>query len=228
MLDGCRDPGDEELIREGAGDLIELVGVEQLERGGPDQLGRVVAERPFVGRAREHEPAFAVVDRDQVMGVLHQGPEPALGGTLGRFGRHPIRDVDGAGVDHHSGDAGLGRLVREHDFEVAPGPVAVEGARRDRGARVPRPGERLVRLVDPVPVVGVHELEAPAPEELVGPVPQDLLDRRAEPLHDASGVTDPDDAPGLLEPGPDRTGVTGRLAWVGAGRGPPGAHGACE
>ena len=94
MLDRCGDAGPEQLLGELAGHVVDLVGVQHVNGDRPDEIRGVVPEGALVRWAREHEAAFVVVDRDQVVGVLHQGPEPALGEALRRFGLHQLRDVD--------------------------------------------------------------------------------------------------------------------------------------
>ena len=67
--------------------------------------------------------------------------------------------------------------------------AAVLDARRDRAGHGKHLNERGVRVVDPVDVVGVHEVGAERPDQLLGSVPEHGLDRRAHPLEPRASPT---------------------------------------
>ena len=108
-------------------------------------------------------------------------------------------DVGGDVAGGHDAppDGRVGQPVGEDEVEVAPAAVAVPAPDQDWRAGRPR-GQGPERLEEAGDIVGVHQVERGAADELVGPVAEDGLDRGADPRDGPAGVPDADDTPRVL------------------------------
>ena len=101
-------------------------------------------------------------------------------GELGRLALRGATAGDVTRVGDDALDARLVEQVRGHALEDAPGAVLVQRAvLEDRRLR-PRRDVRGDGLGDAIHVVGVEELAGERSVELVGCVPEDVLDRRTD------------------------------------------------
>ena len=151
----------------------------------PQQLVGLVAERRPVRRTGERDPSVGVEDRDEIMAVLDQCPEAALGDLrtepLGDVGDRP--DVSGETARRIV--AGLPEV--DHEAVVA---VSVADAVADL-RRLRAPDAQLVPTRDPVAVIGVYAFH-PAPAELrLGSPAGELVPAATEEDHPVGGVGHP-------------------------------------
>ena len=183
---------DEQLV---AGSVSERV-VHRLEPVEVDEQHR--GAQPVPPRAREGL-AQAVDDERPVREAGERVVQGAIFERL--FGGAPIGDV--AHVRHDALDGGLVEQVRGAEVEPSPATVGMPPAHLDR-VLLGRIRDHTVEMgVAHRSIVGVHEIEQVAPDEIVRAVAEDVLQRGADVRRARRGVDDDDDVGGVPHERPE-------------------------